>query len=383
MKALETLEAYDSLVDTVYEAGEDPALWNGFLARLGALTGSRVYWGLAGYDLVANQKLSILSANFDPDSVASYEAYYSELNPWLPHTMRRAAGSVVTGRDVLDEADLLRTEFYNDWLLPQGDISRGAAGVLFNDSMRAVVLAANVSRRDNEETEKEVQRLIGLLTPHVQRALGMNRSLAAGKAGPGPEAGAAAFHLSSDGAVVSANAAATALLAGASALTLGYRGVLRVGDRLAQQRLERALGAITAGRFDPQEASFVIRRADGRPLAAEINPVIRDAGDPPMQGDCAIGQILSLALPVAMLTVTDPWMQNHLRRSAFASHYGLTTAETELAGALVTGRSLAEIADDRQVSPFTIKNQLRSLFAKTGTSRQGELIALIVRWLER
>ena len=40
------------------------------------------------------------------------------------------------------------------------------------------------------------------------------------------------------------------------------------------------------------------------------------------------------------------------------------------------GKSLAEIGDELKLSRETLKSQLRSLFNKTDTRRQGELIAM-------
>jgi len=58
--------------------------------------------------------------------------------------------------------------------------------------------------------------------------------------------------------------------------------------------------------------------------------------------------------------------------------FGLTPAETRLAEYLVAGKSLTEISEHLHLSRETIKSQLRSLFRKTGTHRQGELIALLL-----
>jgi DNA-binding CsgD family transcriptional regulator len=57
--------------------------------------------------------------------------------------------------------------------------------------------------------------------------------------------------------------------------------------------------------------------------------------------------------------------------------FGLTAAETRLAALLVRGTGLAEICRSLHVSRETVKSHLESLFDKTGTRRQSELVALL------
>lgn len=59
--------------------------------------------------------------------------------------------------------------------------------------------------------------------------------------------------------------------------------------------------------------------------------------------------------------------------------FGFTAAETRLALELAQGSTLNEIAKSHQLSRTTIRSQLASLFIKTQTSRQSELIALLGR----
>ncbi len=63
----------------------------------------------------------------------------------------------------------------------------------------------------------------------------------------------------------------------------------------------------------------------------------------------------------------------------FVSSYELTSPEAQLAQYLVLGYTLEDIAQLRTVSRNTIKTQLQSLFSKTGTNRQSELVSLLLR----
>ncbi|ARQ13146.1 LuxR family transcriptional regulator protein (plasmid) [Rhizobium etli] len=57
--------------------------------------------------------------------------------------------------------------------------------------------------------------------------------------------------------------------------------------------------------------------------------------------------------------------------------FGLTGAEAKIAGLLATGKELSDVADICNVTYETARVHLRAIFAKTDTSRQGQLIALL------
>lgn len=60
------------------------------------------------------------------------------------------------------------------------------------------------------------------------------------------------------------------------------------------------------------------------------------------------------------------------------AEFGLTKAEARLALRLAGGASLASAAEAFDVKLTTIRSQLQQVFAKTGTSRQAELVALLL-----
>ena len=71
----------------------------------------------------------------------------------------------------------------------------------------------------------------------------------------------------------------------------------------------------------------------------------------------------------------------HARLSAgyLATLFGLTPAEARLAISLAEGHSLELIAHEQEISTATARNQLKSVFLKTDTHKQGELVALLLR----
>src|SRR5690606_32396059 len=65
--------------------------------------------------------------------------------------------------------------------------------------------------------------------------------------------------------------------------------------------------------------------------------------------------------------------------ASLSAAFGLTPAEARVAMALTQGKALAKIAGDLNVSRTTIAFHMRNLFQKTGTRRQAELVALLLK----
>jgi DNA-binding CsgD family transcriptional regulator len=65
--------------------------------------------------------------------------------------------------------------------------------------------------------------------------------------------------------------------------------------------------------------------------------------------------------------------------SARGKAHGLTPAEIRLAAHLVRGGTVSGYAKAHGLSRNTVRNQLQSAYCKTGTHRQAELVALLLK----
>jgi DNA-binding CsgD family transcriptional regulator len=108
---------------------------------------------------------------------------------------------------------------------------------------------------------------------------------------------------------------------------------------------------------------IMVPRADSRPL------LLRQLSVP--GGLDVVGEAIAA---IVVLDMDDcPHPDEDLLRELFL----LTPAEARLAKRLACGQDLASIAKDLGVTRGTVRVQLKSLFWKTATRRQGELIALL------
>jgi DNA-binding CsgD family transcriptional regulator len=100
------------------------------------------------------------------------------------------------------------------------------------------------------------------------------------------------------------------------------------------------------------------------PIVAHLLPLRRTACDI-FSGATA----LLYVTPIAQKQAPPPDLLEAL--------FDLTPAEAGVASLLVEGKSVDEIAGARGVMGNTIRMQLKSIFAKTGTHRQAELVKLL------
>ena len=110
----------------------------------------------------------------------------------------------------------------------------------------------------------------------------------------------------------------------------------------------------------------ISRTSGRRPFAVMVAPLLA----------APAGGVVSDA--VVALFVSDPDAGRISEAESLAKLYALTHSEAELVRLLALGHSLEEAAAKRGVSVNTARSHLKHAFAKTGTSRQGELVRLVI-----
>ena len=110
-----------ALIRLIYEAAAEPAIWQTFLREFGeAVRASAV--GLVVIDAGGGKATVDESVNVDPYYQRSFVEHFGVHNPWTTPAVAHlwTPGSIVDGRDTIADEDFVKTEFYNDFLKPQG-----------------------------------------------------------------------------------------------------------------------------------------------------------------------------------------------------------------------------------------------------------------------
>jgi DNA-binding CsgD family transcriptional regulator len=113
--------------------------------------------------------------------------------------------------------------------------------------------------------------------------------------------------------------------------------------------------------------AIALQTSSGEPAIAHVLPLVR-------------GDVRSRLFPqaAAAIFITQPGEQSPADLSGFAEIYKLTPAETRVLQELLQGgATMLEVATALSVSETTAKTHLSHILAKTGVSRQAELITLV------
>ena len=108
---------------------------------------------------------------------------------------------------------------------------------------------------------------------------------------------------------------------------------------------------------------ILIEREDQRPLIMNAVPV----------------PVLSEDAPHTVLVLIDLDVNPLPTHTALERIFGLTQAEARLAILMARGATVTEIAATQGISVATVRAQLASIFGKTHTRRQAELVILLAR----
>jgi DNA-binding CsgD family transcriptional regulator len=145
---------------------------------------------------------------------------------------------------------------------------------------------------------------------------------------------------------------------------LGRR--LVAADRLAQTTLDLAIAAAVTPPQRPALARLSSRDGDAHYL--QVVPVVGKARD-------VFLAAAAIATLISPLRQQLPLLHPNTIRNAFA----LTDTEAAVAAMLGQGLRLDEIARRLNVQIGTVRNHLKGVFQKTGTTRQAQLTALLGR----
>lgn len=370
---METHRHLLSLIEEVYAA---PGTTNGWVTFLEhacqTLHGSGA--NLVAHNLVAPEASILLTVGLDPEAGEAYARQWGRLDPWAYSAGTRAlvSGQVVTGEQLVPQAHLKRTGFYQEFGR-RYDVTRCLAGMVEHDGrgLSCLTIDRGDGGRPFEAADADV---VAALVPHLRTALGLHRRLMTTESDARVRGEAldrvshAVFLLAASGRIVFANRRGAALLDAGDGVACRH-GVLEACHRRASADLQAAIAraAVPLSQPDRQAGGLVLlpRPDPQRALAARVAPMSRAADQFVAPAACVI------------VVVTDPEQPIGLDDGALAQLFGLTPAESRLARLIAEGRDLADAAAQLGLSIGTVRTRIKTVLHKTGTRRQSALVRVL------
>jgi DNA-binding CsgD family transcriptional regulator len=362
------------LIERIYASAGRPEVWSDVLRSLSELFGGSPVLGELYLPEPSDDPL--VGVGLQQEYTLRFAQDVINLLPWATRVESHFTDRFRLMSEGLPGFELAGSEFYERWMKPQGLAPLWPAILSFLAESGEMVGGLSVFRREGEGPFSETElHSADVLVPHFHRAIRMRMRLDAARRARVPVAEAldrlplAMLVLDRSRQVLIENDSAAHVLALEDGIEMRSTG-LAAKDQRENAKLQALIKAAlesTRGQSLNGTNFMQISRPSGRqPLSVMTSPLL----SAPTGG-------LSSEAAVACF-ISDPQADHVPTSEALAKIYELTPAEAEVVQLLAKGLPLDEIAADRGISLNTVRSHLKHIFSKTGTSRQGELLGLVL-----
>ena len=362
-----TADQFALIIDRIYQAAEDANAWTHVLEPLCDVL--RAPTGVIHIQYTGSPQSSQVNVAIGVDLTMqrAYEEHYARTNIWTTRGLDRLVqGATLTGQMICSDAEVERSEYYNDYLRKL-DLFHSIATIPLQQQSGALILSALRPRRSGAFTAEDVG-VLQSLSPHLHRAVRLSQKWTEATAFGGALASAiehvaiGVVLLDDTGAVLHANTMGRALLS-----ECGWDAradAVEPHHATRSTTLRNAIQQAVAG--EPRVGALLrLARGTGSPVEISIMPLTATRGDAHVQ---------------AVLFVADPDLG--LTSSArLRALYGMTPMEAYVATELAAGRSVKELADERRTSTENVRWAVRQILRKTGSRNQAQAVAKILKGL--
>jgi DNA-binding CsgD family transcriptional regulator len=346
------------------DAAIEPAIWPEILGQISAAVG-------ATGAVLLQSDVGTSDIPHSPHSAGVSEllrAYFG--NEWHTRDLRADRGfplilkgqKVVIDQDIVTPHEMKRLAYFNEFLAPVGLRWFAGVGVRAGPALWAISIQRTAPEGPFESTDRHALAYLSeRLTEVATLSTAVGRIALSSATNALNAVRQAAVAIDRFGFVLDANPAAEGLFDRYIRVT---NRRLVVDDAQAKDYLGKLVDRLRA---TPDTAALpcepiVIHRREKSPVILRILPV-HAAARTPFLG----------ARAILTLTAVEP--RPGPKATFLVRAFGLTPAEARLASIIAEGLNPERAAEELGISRVTARNQLKAIFAKTGTHRQSELVA--------
>ncbi|MFC6672030.1 helix-turn-helix transcriptional regulator [Marinobacterium aestuariivivens] len=314
-----------------------------------------------------------LTINVGPTSTEASSAYsdhFYALDPFVGLPRNK----MVTIQEFLSLEDWTKSEFYLQFLAPVDVLHIMGADLKTRDGVETRLRLCRT--RDQDDFGEREKAICSLLLSHLERSIQLHHRLNRMESERNVYAGAVdqlavgTIILDEKGLVMETNQVANNLIKALDGIKL-TNGILQVGTNEDTAELKRMVSRTLSAqrRAEPTVVEALrVSRPSGR---TDLGIIVRSV--PSMQWS------EGKACPAAVIFISDPEQEAQAPQEVVKQLFGLTPAEASLAMLLANGLTLDEASEELEISRNTARAHLRSIFSKTGVTRQTMLVRLILK----
>src|SRR3954463_3122726 len=364
--------AADEFIHSIYDAVLDPAQWQLAVSRMAGLI-EAPHAGVFDSDFAAGVVHRTVLFGIEEAENTRYMREFASIDPRVPVALGHNKLEWLSDYDYFTEEFRNSNRFYREYI-HQNNGGETLLAAFAKEGSR-LGTAVIVRTRVQKKVAEVMRRRLDAVTPHLDRAVKLSRRFTAiaSEAILGhsvldalsdPLACATA-----DGRLHRANRAFEQTLRAARILS-NNQGNLQLRDATLQAQFLRSIKECCriaeGGPSKDAEAHSTIRvdQVSGLPCFITIAPL------------AAVHLKSWAGKPCALIRIDQPVRK--VSPDKLVEALSLSSAEARLVSTLCEGGTLAEAAEKIGVSLNTVKSQLSSVFSKTNTTRQSELLALVV-----
>ncbi|WP_128962459.1 helix-turn-helix transcriptional regulator [Bradyrhizobium guangzhouense] len=288
---------------------------------------------------------------------------------WYLRDERYRGLPLMQKRGIFDDLDLFtqdeidRHPYYQEFLAPTGLLWFAGVHVRCGDDTWCLSIQRRKDQGPFSSADKrKLLRLSEAASAAATTARALGFIAAEGVLEAFEISGWATLLLDRDGRIARINRSAEALLREEWQVSEGRLCGL---ERQASDSYDRVLRTMLYGGENTANSAVVLLpRLLKHPLIAHFLRLPTLSGN--ALGQCQLAVVL-----------VDPDQRFSPSAMILRTTFGLTPAEARVAASLAGGMELESIAASLHISPTTARNQLKSVFGKTRTRRQPELVALL------
>jgi DNA-binding CsgD family transcriptional regulator len=373
---------FGEILERVYRAATGESQWESVLTTISEVTNSS-YAFFQEHNSSTKEITRFLHDAAPLEILDDWVSYWYGVDPRFRFAQKHPTEDIYNDYKIMEGEDAINKDvFYNEFLSLLGVRYHAASSILspsgVNGASRVAYLGFNKRQSAGHATPQECELLINL-RPHFERALAIEARLGVAVSQSqilSDALNALAYGVAIVNGAASirwANEQAKQILASRDGI-VSEKGTLAPTTAAARNQLENLVANARATLADPRRqpgGALLIPRQLASPIEVLVAPLPSNSA--------LIADLVSDPRNCAVCFLYERGQPKLTSETALIALFGLTRSEASLAIELANGATLKDAADTRGITYETARTQLKTIYSKTDTHSQAQLVSAVLK----